>query len=130
VIGKISGETVVTKISGEAVKISGETVFSKISGEIVGIEVPTVGRARPPLTCTSDSGGVALLSGDVVSMTLKALTTNSGDIYVGFDSEPPYSGYGFLLQAGETIILAIDNFNKIRVFAQSSGDKLTYIGVK
>lgn len=117
IISKVSGETIISKISGEAVKISGEKV---------DIIAPTTIRTRAILIPSSASGGTALASGVVVSVTIKSL---SGDVYVGGSTEPPYSGYGFLLAAGEAISLDISNLNAVRVCSNVSGGWCTYVGV-
>lgn len=74
---------------------------------------------------TAVSGGIVLSSGEVVSVSVKALSTNSGDIYVGGEA-PPYSGAGFLLEPGEAWNLDVDNLNKVRLFAAVSGDIVSY----
>lgn len=122
---RISGEVV--KISGEAVKISGEVV--KISGQVVDLKAPTAIKTSGLFTVTGASGGANLYSGAVVSATVKALSGNSGDIFVGGSGYKPYSGYGFLLEPGEAVNLDVDNFGEIWVVATVSGDKVTYLGV-
>jgi len=119
---KISGETVIAKISGE-------TVAASVSGQPVDIIVPTGIVTNAVTTVGSVSGGTILTSADCISVTVKALSTNSGDIYVGgyTAGNAPYSGYGLLLEPGEAINVDIDNIGKIHVFATVSGDKVTYI---
>jgi len=41
----------------------------------------------------------------------------------------PYSGYGLQLAPGDALSIDINNLNKIRVFAQISGDKVSYLGI-
>jgi len=119
---KISGETVIAKISGE-------TVATSVSGQPVDIVIPTGIVTDAVTTVGSISGGIILTSADCISVTVKALSTNSGDIYVGgyTTGNMPYSGYGLLLEPGEAINVDIDNIGKIHVFATVSGDKVTYI---
>jgi len=127
----ISGDVVVGKISGETVisKISGETVVAKISGEVVDIKVPTEVKTNTIRTITGNSGGEVLHSGSVVSVTIKALSSNSGDIYVGGATNRPYSGYGFLLEPGEAVNLDVSDFDDVYLFACVSGDKVTFLGI-
>jgi len=111
---KISGETVLAKISGE-------TVVAKISGERVVTNLPaaiTQGRVQAPST----SGGVALSSGEIISVDIRSLPGN-GSVWFG---SSPYSGYGYLLLGGESREVKIDNLNKVRVFAQISGQYVIY----
>jgi hypothetical protein len=118
-------------LSGDVrARVSGDVVVAKVSGEVMHIRVPTIGRTRALLVVTGASGGATLASGDVISVALKALSTNSGDIYVGSATDMPYSGFGFLLGRGEGLNIDIDNFNRIRVFATVSGDQVTYFGVQ
>lgn len=118
------------QVSG-AVQVSG-VVSTSISGQPIDIVIPTTiitNATTNPLRVNSNSGGVALTSADCVSVTVKALSTNSGHIYVGgyTAGHMPYSGAGLLLEAGEAINIDIDNTGKVRVFATVSGDRVTYI---
>jgi len=102
-----------------------------ISGDYVWIGVPTSGKARSLLQVTGASGGVILTSGAVISMLVKSLKTNTGDMFVGFNvsTEMPYSGFGVLLDAGEAWSFDIDNIGRVRVFSSVSGELITYGGV-
>lgn len=120
VVAKVSGETLIAKVSGE-------TVIGKISGEIVDIRVPTRVTSGGIFVVGAQSGGVILTSGPCVSVTIKALSTNSGDIYVA--GNPLQSGQGFVLERGEAINLDVDNFGRVWLLAAVSGDRVTYVGV-
>lgn len=151
---KISGETVIAKVSGETLKlasgtgpisvsgqpirisgetviakVSGETVIAKVSGEVVDIKVPTEVKTAELRVVTGDSGGAVLHSGAVVSVTIKALAANSGDIYVGGATNRPYSGFGFCLEKGEAINLDASDFNNVYLCATVSGDRVTFLGI-
>ena len=110
-------------------------VSGNITSGIVDIIAPTeivTNATANPLGVTSDSGGVILTSAECISVTVKALAANSGDIYLGGHTggNMPYSGGGLLLAAGEAINVDIDNTGKVHVFAAVSGDKVTYIANK
>lgn len=132
-IVRVSGEAV--KVSGEVVslpvtqvvKVSGEAV--KISGEVVDIAVPTTIKTHSVRTISDLSGGNPLHSGAVVSVTVKALSDNSGDLYLGGATALPYSGFGFLLEPGEAINVDVNDFGAIYVCAVVSGDKTTFLGI-
>ena len=128
---KVSGETLIAKVSGETVigKVSGETVVAKVSGEVVDIKVPTVVKTNSIKVITSASGGQVLHSGSVVSVTIKALSANSGDIYVGGATNLPYSGLGFCLEKGEAINLDVSDFGDVYLCATVSGDRVTFLGI-
>jgi RNase P/RNase MRP subunit p29 len=137
---KISGETVIAKISGETViaKVSGETVIAKISGEAVRISGETVVTAPWSATdiktfnirtITGASGGEVLHSGAIKSVKIKALASNSGDIYIGGPTNRPYSGFGFCLEQGEAEMMDVDDFSRVYLCAQVSGDKVTFDGI-
>jgi len=118
------------QVSG-AVQVSGE-VTAYISGQPVDITIPTdivINAGANPLAVASLSGGTILTSADCISVTVKALSENSGDIYVGgyTAGNMPYSGAGLLLAPGEAVNIDIDNTGKVHVFAAISGDKVTYI---
>jgi len=125
-----SGAYVITSVSGDVLTvIQSGTLVVTASGDVYEPRTPTAGRIRATLALPTASGGAALESGVVISITTKALSTNSGDIYLGFSTEPPYSGYGFLLEPGENTSMDMDNFNKVRGVAEISGDKVSYYGI-
>jgi hypothetical protein len=124
---RVSGETVIAKVSGEVVRVSGEAVM--ISGQVVDLKTPTAIKTSGLFLVTAASGGASLPSGAIVSVTVKALSTNSGNIFVGGSTHLPYSGFGFLLEAGEAVNLDVDNFGNVWVCATVSGDKVTYLGI-
>lgn len=84
-------------------------------------KVEVVGLKRVP----SLSGGIVLGSGEVIAVSIKALSSNSGDIYIGGEA-PPYSGAGFCLEPGEAWNIEVDNLNKVRLYATVSGDIVSY----
>ena len=114
---------------------SGETLIARFSGETVLTKATplTTGRTRGDLGVTAASGGVALASGDVVSVTVKmhlkgsGLVTQSGIIWLGIN-EAPSSGVGFALYPGDSLTIPIDNMNKVMACALLSGEQITYIG--
>ena len=145
--GVIVSGNVSTSVSGDIVKaeqqgpwgvqVSGAVIVSgdltaSVSGQPVDIIVPTDIITNLVTTVGSISGGTILTSADCISVTVKALSTNSGDIYIGgyTAGNMPYSGYGLLLEPGEAINIDIDNIGKIHAFAEVSGDKVTYIANK
>jgi hypothetical protein len=91
---------------------------------------PKVIEAVGTKTVPAHSGGIVLSSGEVVSVTVKALAKNSGDIYVGGADVPPYSGAGFCLEPGEAWNIDVGNLNEVRIVATVSGDRITYGGIK
>jgi len=127
VVAKVSGESLVVTSGEVRALISGDVV--QISGQVVDFKAPTTIKTSGLFTVTGASGGANLYSGAVVSVTVKALSSNSGDIYVGGSTHKPYSGYGFLLEPGEAINVDVDNFGEVWVFAAVSGDKVTYLGI-
>ena len=109
----------VTLQSGQYVIMSGQGVEIRPSGGV---------RARAILLLSDVSGGVALVSGIVHSVTMKAL---SGAVYIGgaTDVDMPYAGYGLLLGAGEAVTLDVGNFNLVKACAVVSGNPISYIGI-
>lgn len=141
----VSSGEVVAQISGQPVSISGQPVQATVtvsevsvsSGEIhimsgeveiKPLEDVVVGSL---VTVPSTSGGITLGTQAINSLTIKSLSKNSGDIYIGGNTtgSMPYSGYGLLLEPGEAVNLDIHNLNTVRVYATISGDKITYLGL-
>jgi hypothetical protein len=115
------------QVSG-AVIVSG-TVTTSVSGNVVDLKVPTAVTSNAGIfVVTGASGGAILTSGPCISVIVKAMSQNSGDIYVrGF---PMQSGEGYVLEAGEAINLDVDNFGRVYLLAAISGDRVTYVGVQ
>lgn len=103
--------------------------ITNISGQTISLAIPTLIRTGLTLPVASASGGVVLYSGETVSVVVKAVITNTGDIYVG-GAAPyrPYSGFGYQLSQGEPIAVDINNFNDVFVVAIVSGDKVSFLG--
>ena len=104
------------------------------SGTVVQVDAPGSVLAQVsnnPMTVGALSGGVNLISATCVSVTVKALSINSGDIYVGggVAGHMPYSGQGFLLEPGEAINIDVDNMGLVRSFAEVSADRVTFLAV-
>ncbi len=71
---------------------------------------------------------VTLASSQAVSsVTIKALSTNTGKIYVGDGSVA--STNGFQLAAGETISMDIANLATVNLDAAVNGEGVTYLGI-
>ena len=120
-------------VSGSVTVISG-LVSASVSGNIVDIVTPSEIKTNAVANASGNpvripSADVALVSNDCISVTIKALSVNSGDIYVGghTSGQTPSSGFGLLLEAGEAVNIDIDNIGKIHVYAVVSGDRITYI---
>lgn len=63
----------------------------------------------------------------IQSVTIKALSTNTGFIYVGNTSVA--STNGLQLKAGESVSLDIANLNTVNIDSSVNGEGVTYIGV-
>lgn len=61
------------------------------------------------------------------SVTIKALSTNTGFIYVG--SSTVSSANGFQLSAGDTISIDIANLNTVNIDSSVNGESVTYIAI-
>jgi hypothetical protein len=78
-------------------------------------------------TVTTAGTRVVLASSQAVkSVAIKALTTNTGIIYVG--SSTVSSTNGFQLAAGDTVNLDIANLNTVNIDSSVNGEGVTYIG--
>jgi hypothetical protein len=76
------------------------------------------------------SGGIYLSSGEVVAVVVKALTSNSGDIYIGGATAKPYSGVGYCLEPGEAYNIDVKNLNAVYLCSVVSGDAVTWSATK
>jgi hypothetical protein len=126
---------VATSVSGNMVTISGQVVT--VSGNVVNTsgqinyDFGTTLRTTSGTIVTSLSGGTELGSGIVLNVTVRNLSGNNV-MYVGGASgtgHEPFSGKGMLLFGNESQTFEIDNFNKVRLFANTSGQRVRCIGV-
>lgn len=134
---KISGEVV--KISGEVVKVSGEIVslpatqVVKISGETVKISGEAIVTIAPSLIrqgytpIGSLSGGTHLSSGEVVSVKVSNLSGNA-NMWLG--GATVNSGDGLELLAEGYDEFDIDNLNAVYLYAFTSGQLVSWRGIK
>lgn len=127
----VSGQPV--SVSGNMVSVSGQPVT--VSGNVVNtsgnvnFDFGTVIRTTSGTIVTSLSGGTELGSGIVINVTVRNLSGN-GPMYIGgTGTEAPFSGKGMILFGNESQTYDIDNFNKIRLFANTSGQRVRVIGV-
>lgn len=131
----VSGQPV--SVSGNAVAISGQ--FVNISGEIIQPRIPVQIRTRDTLLITGGSGGVALLSGDVLRVTVRNIGVSGTVMYVGGSGDYPWvasgqanfpfqSGRGFWLRDGDGITIHTSNMAFVRVVSHTSGEHVSYLG--
>ena len=134
---RVSGETVsvsgvVAITGGVSVNVSGGVSVSGnkvvVSGEPVRLVTPTAIRTRAELACVALSGGTQLLSGDVRKATVLNAGSAGTVMYIGSTTDPPFSGFGFRLVAGNGLTIETNNFNNIRSFGATSGIMISYIG--
>jgi hypothetical protein len=141
---------VVTVLSGLHVWVSGQHMYQESGafvtsknvsgGDALQLSVPDTvdigsfisgASLTNPMPLEDISGGLPLHSGQVRSVVVKSLSTNSGDLYIGGHNadQMPTSGYGLLLEAGEAVTLDIQQVGYVKAFAECSGDKVTWLGV-
>lgn len=79
-------------------------------------------------TVTTAGTRVTLAASQAVqSVTIKALSTNTGVIYVGNASVA--STNGFQLAAGDSVSMDISNLNTVNIDSSVNGEGVTYLGV-
>ena len=125
-----AGKTII-EASGQTFGISfgGNTVQVTTDGSLQTQEqTPTQFIPGSLLTISSASGGTRLGGASVIRAIVRAHPQNSGYLFLGSQTFPPYSGFGFVLAPGEAYSQNVDNFNVFRAFAQMSGDRITYGG--
>lgn len=111
-----------------ALKVDGSAVTQPVSGTVTTTETVPTTIYNGKKTVTTAGTRVTLASSQAVkSVTIKALSTNTGFIYVGDTSVA--STNGLQLEAGETISLDIANLNTVNLDSSVNGEGVTYIGV-
>ena len=124
---------IATSVSGNMVSVSGQP--ANVSGNVVNTsgnvnyDFGTIIRTTSGTIVTSLSGGTELGSGVVINLTVRNISGNAPMYIGGTGSEAPFSGKGMILFGNESQTFDIDNFNKIRLFANTSGQRARVIGV-
>lgn len=111
-------------ISGLNVKITRD--------DISGANVKEFGSSiltAPTLTVESLSGGNELGSGATFKVVVRSQSGNTVMFIGGTGSNAPFNGQGLEMYGGESITIPVDNFNKVRVFASTSGQKVSFLGI-
>lgn len=78
-------------------------------------------------TVTTAGTAVQLPAGAALSVTVRALSTNAGTIYIG--PVGVTTATGFPLSAGDALSMDIANLNLLYANADVSGDKVRYLRV-
>lgn len=135
-VNVVGNFTASASVSGQPVALTSGTIVIGQSGLNVVVQsgLPVIPpaviavRARAIFMVTAASGGATLNSGVVTGALIKSM---DGDIYLGgtSDIDMPYSGYGILIQQGDTLSMPAANFNQINVCATISGNRIWYGGV-
>lgn len=120
----LTWERLTTDGAGRLIIASGVGVLTQTPQSIY-INAPS-----NPQVIGATSGGDILTSGRITSITVKALSTNSGDLYVGghIAGHRPYSGVGYPLAPGNNVTINIQEIGYVRIFAEVSGDLVAYLG--
>lgn len=93
----------------------------------IGIAIPTVVGSGKKTVTTAGTNVVLAASQTIKSVTIKALTANTGTIYVG-DSTVA-STNGFQLSANDSVSLEFSNLANINLDSSVNGEGVTYMWV-
>lgn len=111
----------------EAKQDTGNTSLASIKTNTDSLATPTT-IFNGKTTVTTAGTRVALASSQAIkSVTIKALRTNTGSIYVGNSSVA--STNGFELRAGESMSMDISNLSTVNLDCSVNGEGVTYLGV-
>ena len=90
--------------------------------------VPSTASITNNKVTTTSGVRVALAASTVVaSVSIKALHTNKGSVFIG--NSTVSSSNGYVLRANDTIDLDIDDLAKVYMDVSSNGEGITYIAV-
>lgn len=118
-----SGIGVITSVSGNIIQISGQTVISKTSGETIKLSVPS-SLINGYSLIGAVSGGTVISSGVIIHVSIQNMPGND-IMWIG--ATGVNSGAGYLLVAGNEKEINIDNLNKVYAYAQTSGEYVCYL---
>lgn len=113
-------------VIGHVITDSGST--TAVTGTVTTTEtVPTTILNGKTTVATAGSRTTLAASTSVKSVTIKALSTNTGFIYVGDTSVA--STNGFQLSARESVSMDLANLNTINIDSSVNGEGVTYLAV-
>lgn len=146
IIGKVGidqttpGTTNLVALTAETTKVIGTiniaaaqtlatvTTVTGITNNVntVSVAPTTIFNGKTSVT-TAGTRVVLAASQAVQSVTIKALSANTGFIYVGNASVS--ASNGFQLSAGDTISMDIANLNTVNIDSSVNGESVSYIGI-
>ena len=122
----ISGQPITLASGQNIVLVSGQTVFLASGRNEVIPAVPTqVLTTNTNVNISAASGGTRLSNVPCITATIRYNPGQSGFMYMAGQADPPFSGKGLLMQPGEFVTLNINNLNAVRMFATTSGDRIS-----
>ena len=95
---------------------------------VVASSPGSVGSGQTSVSLAGTAQQLTTTDTPILSVTVKALIGNVGDVYVGGSTVS--SSTGFILAQGDGISLEIDNLNDVYIDAANTGDSVCYIYVK
>lgn len=124
--------------SGQGISGALHKLIVAFSGDAVKPVVPVQIRTRDTLLIDGASGGIALLSGDVLRVTVRNIGVSGTVMYVGGSGDypwvasgqtyPAFSGRGFWLRDGDGVTIQTSNMAFVRVVSHTSGQYVSYLG--
>lgn len=127
-IGKLAANSGVIIGAVEIAAAQTLAAVTAITNNVNTVEVPPTTIFNGKTTTTTAGTRVTLAASQVVkSVTIKALSTNAGFIYVGNTSVA--ASNGFQLSAGDTLSFDIANLNTINLDSSVNGEGVSYLGI-
>lgn len=87
----------------------------------------SVGSGQETVVAAGTAVPLSTTSTSILSVTVKALATNTGDIYVGGSTVAAANGY--VLAAGELVSLDVDDLMDVYIDAAVNGEGVSFIYV-
>lgn len=131
--GKSIGVDNISNVDYEVVKqaygVEGALTLVSASNPlpVTNAAIPTTIFNGKTLVTTAGTRVVLASSQAIKSVTVKALSTNTGFIYVGDTSVS--STNGFQLSAGDSVSMDIANLNTVNIDSSVNGEGVTYFAV-
>ena len=95
---------------------------------VVASSPGSVGSGQTSVTAAGTAQQLSATDTPILSVTVKALLGNVGDVYVGGSTVS--SSTGFILGQGDGVSLDVDNLTDVYIDAANTADKVCYIYVK
>ena len=123
VTATVTGDVTINNAAGDGVYVRPGT---SATWAISSVAIPaTIYHGQKTVTTAGTEVALAASQAILSGVRIKALATNTGDIFVG--ANPVTSSTGFVLDAGEEVFVEVANLATVYIDSSVNGEGVSYI---